>query len=132
MRGGSGDSGRYRHKKSRLIRNKEFVNMHYVGKKGFMSVQQRQDQGEILNLTQLSALVDKLVSEKKAQMEGQKVAVDLGQLGVRKLLGMGSISRAVSVKVDQCSESAVKKLKEAGGEVLLSTPASTPSSTPAK
>jgi len=123
MRGGFGDSGRYRHKKSRLIRNKEFVHMHYVGKKGFISVKQRQKQGKVLNLGQLSAIVDKVVSEKKAQMEDQKVSVDLGELGFRKLLGAGSISRAVRVKVDQCSESALKKLKEAGGEALVSNPA---------
>jgi large subunit ribosomal protein L15 len=123
MRGGFGDSGRYRHKKSRLIRNKEFVHMHYLGKKGFISVNQRQKQGKVLNLGQLSAMVDKLVSEKRAQMEDQKVAVDLGQLGFRKLLGGGSISRAVRVKVGLCSESALKKLKEAGGEALVSNPA---------
>jgi large subunit ribosomal protein L15 len=123
MRGGFGDSGRYRHKKSRLIRDREFVHMHYVGKKGFISVNQRQKQGKVLNLAQLSAIVEKLVSEKKAQMEDQKIAVDLRQLGFRKLLGEGSISRAVRVKVDRCSESALNKLKEAGGEALVTSPA---------
>ncbi len=128
MRGGFGDSGRYRHKKSRLIRDKEFVNMHYVGKKGFTSIPQKKRQGKTLNLSQLSAIVRRLVSEKKAQMEDQKVTVDLRQLGFKKLLGMGSISQAVRVKVDQCSESALKKLKEAGGDALLySTPDRTPS-----
>jgi ribosomal protein L15 len=123
MRGGFGDSGRYRHKKSRLIREGEFVHMHYVGKKGFTPISQMHRQGKSLNIRQLSMMVDKLVFEKKAQMEGQKVTVDLGQLGFKKLLGMGSISRAVRVKVDQCSEGALKKLKEAGGEALLRKPA---------
>jgi large subunit ribosomal protein L15 len=121
MRGGFGNAGRYRHKKSRLIRNKEFVHMHYVGKKGFISIPQKQRERKALNLGQLSAMVDRLVSEKKAQIEDQKVSIDLGQLGFKKLLGMGSISRAVRVRVDQCSESALKKLKEAGGEALLSS-----------
>ena len=123
MRGSFGDAGRYRHKKSRLIRDKEFVNMHYVGKKGFTSVPQKQRQGKTLNISQLSDLVRNLVSEKKAQMENQRIAVDLRELGFKKLLGMGSISQAVMVKVDQCSESALKKLKEAGGDALLSAPA---------
>ena len=121
MRGGFGNAGRYRHKKSRLIRNKEFVHMHYVGKKGFISIPQRQREGKALNLRQLSAMVDRLVLEKRAQIEDQKVTIDLGQLGFKKLLGTGSISRAVRVRVDQCSESALKKLKEAGGEALLSS-----------
>jgi len=122
MRGGTGRAGRYRHKKSRLIRNKEFVNMHYVGKKGFISIAQKNRTGKTLNLTQLSAMVDRLVSESKAQMEDQKVSVDLNQMGFRKLLGAGSISRPVRIKIDKCSESAQKKLKEAGG-VLVSAPA---------
>ena len=130
MRGGSGDTGRYRHKKSRLIKDKEFVDMHYVGKKGFTSIPQKKRQAKTLNLSQLAAIVRSLVSEKKAQMEDQKVTVDLRQLGFKKLLGMGSISQAVRVKVDQCSESALKKLKEAGGDALFPPPVT--QSTPAK
>jgi large subunit ribosomal protein L15 len=63
-------------------------------------------------------LVDKLVTEKKAQLTGEKVVVDLKELGFRKLLGSGSISRPIQVKVDECSEGAAKKLKEAGGELV--------------
>jgi len=118
MQGGSGQSGRYRHKRSRLIRSGEFVGMHYKGKKGFTPVMPVKDEGRTLNLIQLSSMVDRLASEKKAQMVGDKIAIDLKELGFRKLLGAGSISRAVQVKVDACSEAAAKKLKEAGGELI--------------
>jgi large subunit ribosomal protein L15 len=121
-----GNTGRYRHKRSQLVRNKEFVHMHYVGKKGFTSVNEKRHVGaslKTLNLLQLSDMVDMLVETKKAQMEDQKVVVDLRQMGYKKLLGLGSISRAVQVKVDNCSESAVKKIKEAGGDAVLSKPA---------
>ena len=114
-----------------MIREKEFVNMHYVGKKGFTSVAQKKGEGKVLNVGQLSAMVDRLISEKKAQVEGQKVSVDLGELGFSKLLGSGRISRAVKVKIDQCSEGALEKLKKAGGEAVLSTPA-TPAPTAAQ
>jgi len=123
MRGGSGQSGRYRHKRSSLIRSGEFANMHYKGKKGFTPVSASKDPGRTLNLFQLSALVDRLVADKKAQQAGDKVVVDLKELGFRKLLGMGSISRAVQVKVEECSEGAAKKLKEAGGELVNLVPA---------
>ena len=76
-----------------------------------------------MNIWQLSGLVDRLVTEKKAQLTGDKVVVDLKQLGFRKLLGSGRISRAVQVTVDECSESAAKKLKEAGGELINTHPA---------
>jgi ribosomal protein L15 len=123
MRGGSGQAGRYRHKRSSLIRSGEFANMHYKGKKGFTPVSASKDPGHTLNLFELAGLVDKLVAEKKAQLAGDKVVVDLKELGFRKLLGAGTISRAVQVKVDECSEGAAKKLKEAGGELL--TPSQT-------
>jgi large subunit ribosomal protein L15 len=100
--------------------------MHYVGKKGFHSVAEKRHVGKALkalNLWQLSDMVEKLVDAKTAQMENQKVVVDLSQMGYRKLLGLGSISRAVQVKVDHCSEGALKKIKEAGGDAVLSKPA---------
>lgn len=75
-----------------------------------------------MNLWQLSAIADSLVAEKKAEMAGQQVVVDLRPLGFRKLLGGGSISRAVKVSVDECSEGAVKKIKDAGGEAVLKPP----------
>jgi len=115
MRGGFGQAGRFRHKKSRVIRNKEFI-----GKIGFVSVAQKRRSGEVVNLWQLSEMVEKLMSEKKAQIQDQRVVIDLGQLGIRKLLGTGSVSKPLLVKVDRCSESATQKIKDAGGEVLLS------------
>ena len=123
MRGGFGQAGRYGHKRSRLIRTGEFAHMHYAGKKGFISVAQKRPAGRTLNLWQLGEMVDMLVSEKKAQLAGQKVVVDLKQLGFEKLLGTGLISRAVQVKVDHCSDGALKKLKDAGGEAIVKTPA---------
>jgi len=130
MRGGVGRAGRYRHKKSSLIRNKEFVNMHYVGKKGFTSVPQRMKrEGRALNLSQLSNIIDRLIDEKKAQLDGQRVVLDLRQFGFTRLLGGGSISRAVRVTVDHCSESALEKIKDAGGEAILPTLAPSTSAT---
>ena len=126
MRGGYGQAGRYRHKKSRLIRTGEFRNLHYAGKKGFVSLSQMRPSGPTLNLWQLSAVTEKLVNEKKAQLAGEKVIVNLKELGVRKLLGTGSISRAVQVTVGECSESALKKIKDAGGEAIVTKPAAQP------
>jgi len=95
--------------------------MHYKGKKGFTPVSASKDPGRTMNLWQLSGLVDRLVAEKKAQLAGDRVMVNLTELGFRKLLGSGSISRPVQVKVDECSEGAARKLKEAGGELVTAT-----------
>lgn len=122
MRGGFGQAGRFRHKRSRLIRDKEFVGKHYIGKKGFTSVAQKKQGMRTLNLHQLSDIADRLVREQKAQMEDQKVIIDLKKLGYGKLLGMGSVSRPMRVRVDRCSAEALRKLKEANGEAILSAP----------
>ena len=119
MRGGSGITGRYRHKRSRLIRTGEYSHMHYAGKKGFNSLANMRPRGRTLNLWQLSDIADKLAAGKKAQPTGEKLVLDLKELGFKKLLGTGSISRAVQVKIDQCSEGALKKIKEAGGDAVL-------------
>ena len=91
--------------------------MHYEGKKGFTPVSAKKGFGQTLNLWQLSEMVDKLVAEKKAQSAGEKILVDLRQLGYEKVLGSGSVSRAIQVNV-KCSETAAKKLKDAGGEIV--------------
>ena len=119
MQGGAGNAGRYRHKRSRLIRTGEYFHMHYAGKKGFTSIASLRPAERTINLWQLSDLVDKLSAEKKTEKTGEKVVVDLRELGFSKILGTGSISRAVQVKVDECSEGARKKIKEAGGEAVL-------------
>ena len=119
MRGGFGQAGRYRHKRSRLIRTKEYFEMKYAGKKGFISIAQKQRPERALNLIQLMGLVDTLTRENKLQMENNVAVVDLRELGYAKLLGTGSISQAVRVRVGRCSESALRKLKEAGGDVMI-------------
>jgi large subunit ribosomal protein L15 len=118
MLGGHGRAGRYRGKRSRLIRTKEFFDMRYAGKKGFMSVAQKRGSERAMNLIQLMRLVDTLTRENKLQMENNVPVVDLRELGYAKLLGTGSISQAVRVKVGRCSESALRKLKEAGGDAM--------------
>ena len=51
-----------------------------------------------------------------------KAEVDLSAAGYGKLLGSGSISHKVTVKVDQASPGAVKKVQAAGGSVVQLNP----------
>jgi large subunit ribosomal protein L15 len=92
--------------------------MKYAGKKGFISVAQRRGTQRAMNLVQLMKLVDKLSREKTLQMENNVPLVDLHALGYSKLLGVGAVSKALRVKVGRCSESALRKLKEAGGDAM--------------
>lgn len=81
-----------------------------------MSVTQKQRPERALNLIQLAGLVAQLTRENRLKTENNVPVVDLRELGYAKLLGTGSISQAVYVKVGRCSEGALRKLKEAGGD----------------
>jgi ribosomal protein L15 len=52
--------------------------------------------------------------------QGQEgpISLDLGAMGIEKLLGSGSVRRAFNVKVDSFTEKAKTKLEEAGGKIV--------------
>lgn len=56
---------------------------------------------------------------KFGQKEGEKKVIDLSSKGYDKLLGGGKISNAYTVKIQRFTASAEQKVKEAGGEVLV-------------
>jgi len=92
----------------------------YFGKRGFTPRGVKQEVSAI-NVGELEELISKLSREQRLEKKGGRVIVDLGGLGYDKLLGMGRITQPVLVKVDSCSETAVKKVEEAGGQVLRET-----------
>ncbi len=58
------------------------------------------------------------VGDLDALANGAKI-VDLGSLGVQKLLGSGSVKGAYEVKVDFITKKAQAKIEAAGGKVAL-------------
>ena len=48
----------------------------------------------------------------------EKPFLDLGSLGIQKLLGGGNISESYVIKVAQASASAKKKIESAGGRII--------------
>jgi large subunit ribosomal protein L15 len=47
-----------------------------------------------------------------------KTVLDLGSLGIQKLLGGGTISESYVIKVSQASAAAKKKIESAGGSII--------------
>jgi len=68
----------------------------------------------IINLKELEEIALQKASKKRG-----KVTLDLEKMGYDKLLGTGKISIPVSVKIPAWSETAQKKIEEAGGEILM-------------
>jgi len=92
----------------------------WYGKKGFNPPRIRVGyKPKLLNLTQLDELVDELERAGRLQYEGDIPVVDLASMGIHKLLGEGKISKPVKVIVPKASESAARKIEEAGGKIVI-------------
>jgi len=66
-----------------------------------------------INLRDLATLSLRLSSK-----NDEKTVIDLGSLGIQKLLGGGNISESYVIKVAQASSGAKKKVKSAGGSII--------------
>ncbi|NAY90177.1 MAG: 50S ribosomal protein L15 [Desulfurococcales archaeon] len=113
-KGGRGAAGMLKHKESWM---KKYA-PGWIGKHGFTSPYEKKEPQQSINLSQL----EEMLIEGKAvfvQMEGNRYVIDLGSMGIRKLLGSGRITVPVKVIVERASEKAVEKIKSSGGEVQV-------------
>jgi large subunit ribosomal protein L15 len=92
----------------------------YFGKKGFTPRGVKQ-KVSVINVGELDELISKMSKEQKLEKRGGKVVLDLEGLGYDKLLGKGNVTQPILVKTGSYSETAVKKIEEAGGQVLKET-----------
>ncbi|MFQ6068117.1 MAG: uL15m family ribosomal protein [Candidatus Bathyarchaeia archaeon] len=88
----------------------------YFTKKGFYS--SRSKKVNVVNVGNLEDLAMKLSAEKGLNEKDGMSFLDLDKLGYNKLLGMGNITKPFSIKVTSYSESAAKKIEEAGGKII--------------
>ena len=113
-RGGTGKAGLDKHKWTYVVKH----DPTYWLKHGFISTKTLNSKVKIINVGKLDDLVDRLDAVEKLERKDKKVVLDLENLGFDKLLGTGKITKPVLVKVSAYSESASKKLEEAGGAIL--------------
>ncbi len=99
-RGGRGQAGLMKHKKSWMIKN----DPEHFGKTGFKGP--KREKPPAINLLQLS------------NISGDEI--DLEKLGYKKLLSTGKVTRAVTVKVERATQRAIEKIERAGGKVIIS------------
>jgi large subunit ribosomal protein L15 len=66
-----------------------------------------------INLRDLATL-----SLRFSSKNNEKTVIDLGSLGIQKLLGGGNISESYVIKVAQASASAKKKVESVGGSII--------------
>jgi large subunit ribosomal protein L15 len=116
-RGGTGKAGLDKHKWTYVVKH----DPTYWLKKGFVSKRTLGKTVNIINVGKLDDLADRLDSEKKLERQGKKIVLDLESLGFDKLLGTGDVVKPMIIKVAAYSETASKKLEEAGGEIFKET-----------
>lgn len=111
MRGGFGNAGFHKHKWSWVTT----YDPDYFGKNGFIRHSATTRQVQVINIGELSALIQDKVLEKD---EKGKAMLDLSSYGYSKLLGAGKIDFPITVKATYITEKAKQKLEEAGGEAI--------------
>ncbi len=101
-RGGYGLAGLRKHKRFYMMK---YMPDHF-GKHGFVS---RFPRKRSISVSDLERFIDMGMEE-----------VDLTKLGFDKLVSKGRISKPIKVIVKEATERAIEKVREAGGEVVLS------------
>jgi large subunit ribosomal protein L15 len=94
--------GRHKHLWSLVVTSEP----HYFGKHGFTSPKSLHTKENAINLGKIDELA-------------QSSEINLSELGYTKLLGSGKISKPITVHVASASKSAVEKVAEAGGKLIL-------------
>jgi large subunit ribosomal protein L15 len=101
-----------------------WTDQQYFGKHGFTSKTPKVKINAI-NVGYIEQHLNKYVNDKLVSKDKDVYNVDLKKLGYNKLLGDGRVSIKLKIKAPYASQSAIEKVKEAGGEVVeLITPKS--------
>lgn len=111
-RGGTGEAGFHKHKWSYTVK----YDPEHFGKMGFKppaSIKIR-----AINLKDLDKMTEKLLEQKLAEKDGDKIKIDLGKIGYDKLLGSGKVTKPMMVEAEYFSKQAIKKLEDAGGKAV--------------
>ncbi len=112
-KGGTGGSGMNKHRKTWML--KYYPN--WFGTKGFTPIRNRLlHEKSIITLRDLDQIAYKL---KNTNTEGDKVVVNLSEMGYDKLIANGKIYEKVKVIVKEATKKAIERIKEAGGEVIV-------------
>lgn len=115
-RGGRGLAGSGKNKKTKA----DFVRQNYpghIGRRGFKRPSKVQRDEPIINLQDLDQQIPHLLETGQAEKKGDKIVIDVGDLGIAKVLGTGFVTHALEVTAQSFSHSAQEKIEQAGGTI---------------
>ena len=111
-RGGFGKAGGHKHGWTYITSHEP----NHFRKHGFYH---QQTKVTSLNVGEIDQLADTLLMNGEAVRKNKGIFIDLGSLGIDKLLGTGRVDKQLTLKVKAFSSAAAKKIREAKGEILI-------------
>jgi len=112
-KGGRGFAGLGKHHWSYALKHPEKL----WGNHGFTSHHPKEESTTI-NIGVLNENIDYFVEQGLAKKDGDTYEIDLGAMGINKLLGKGKVTKKLRVKVKYASSNAVEKIEDVGGEII--------------
>jgi len=110
-RGGKGFAGGHKHFWIQTVK----YNPNRFRRIGFVPPSSLEPMPATVNVGELEALAEKVLGAGNVAAGAE---LDLTEMGVGKLLGRGSISTGLKVRVESASAGAKTKLEEAGGSIV--------------
>ncbi|MCX6706705.1 MAG: uL15 family ribosomal protein [Candidatus Woesearchaeota archaeon] len=90
----------------------------YFGRHGF-KIPYKLEKISAVNIDCINEKIEDFKANGIASEKSGAYEIDLSKLGFNKLIGSGACSKKMIIKVKYASTHAVEKVKEAGGEVVL-------------
>ena len=130
QRGGAGNAGRGKKAHSNKPTNwLDKDNPRYFGKHGFIH-HGAPTPDIVINIKDIENRLQTWIAEKKATQNGTTYEINLTQLSYTKLLSSGTATKKLKITITTATETAIKKIVAAGGNVILPEKKKAPTTTP--
>jgi large subunit ribosomal protein L15 len=113
-RGGRGMAGSHKHKWTWIVK----YDPNHFGKYGFKRPPRSISTVNTVNLDYLDEKYEELLKNDLVQKENEEMIIDVTVLGYNKVLAKGKLTKPLIIKSPKFSNSAIKKIEEAGGKIL--------------
>lgn len=114
-KGGVGMGGGHKGKMTYILK---YFGKDYFGRHGFDLPKERKNIYKSINVGFLDEYSSKLVDMGVAEMDGERVIIDLCKMDCEKVLGKGKVRKNLVVKAKNFSAVATKKIEANGGEAI--------------
>ncbi len=113
LRGGRGNAGLHKHKYMKLLKD----HPDHFGGHGFKRHPSLTRSKKSINIAEVEEKLGEFLEKGIAEKQKETIKLDLGSIGVDKLLGKGTVRSKLTIIVPEASSKAQSKIEEAGGAV---------------